>query len=50
MESKFKKKLNEMSPMTKGYIILIILLVIGIVLRWDNVSEGVIKGFKFFSK
>lgn len=36
--------------MTKGYILLVVLLVIGIILRWSTVSEGVIKGFKFFSK
>lgn len=50
MLSKLKNRFNQLSPFTQGSIILILLLIIGIILRWDIIMEGVNKGFKFFSK
>ncbi len=53
MKGKIKKLIadfKEMSPTMQGFIILGILLVIGIILRWDYISSEVMRGFNFFNK
>jgi len=50
MFSKLKNKFEQLSPFIKGSILIIILLIVGIILRWNVVLEGINKGFKFFSK
>lgn len=50
MFSKLKDRIDQLSPFTKGSLLLMILLIIGIIVRWDVVLEGINKGFKFFSK
>ena len=46
---KLMDKFNELSPTAQGMIIIGILLIIGIILRWDEVSQGIISGFKRYS-
>lgn len=50
MFSKLKKKYHETDTKVKGFIILIILLLSGILLRWEYVYSEIIRGFEFFSK
>ncbi len=45
-----KDKFNEQTPTMKGFILIIILLIIGIILRWDSIIEEAADGFRFFSK
>ena len=40
--------LKEMTPTAKAMVVLCILLVIGILLRWDATIEGIKRGFGFF--
>lgn len=42
-------KFKELTPTTQGMIIVGILLIIGIILRWNEVMEGIISGFRRFS-
>lgn len=44
----FVTKFKEQSPTTKGFIIMIVLLLIGILLRWDTVISEIQRGFSFF--
>ena len=51
----FKRKIanlvaefKEMSPTAKSMVILCIILVIGIIIRWDATIEGIQRGFGFF--
>jgi len=44
------KWFKELSPQLKGYVIIIILLTIGIILRWNVIISNIIKGFDYFSK
>ena len=46
---KLMDKFKELSPTAQGMIIIGILLIIGIILRWDEVSQGIISGFKRYS-
>ena len=46
---KLMDKFMELSPTAQGMIIIGILLIIGIILRWDEVSQGIISGFKRYS-
>lgn len=39
-----------LTEMQQGYIILIVLLVIGIILRWNYIIDNIIKGFNYFSR
>ncbi len=39
---------KEMSPTAKSMVILCILLIIGIIIRWDATIEGIQRGFGFF--
>lgn len=44
------KKFNSLSDTTKGFIIVIIALLIGIIVRWRYIIDSAISGFQFFSK
>ena len=39
---------KESTPTTQGLIILCVLLVIGIILRWDYIVSEIFRGFDFF--
>ncbi len=41
-------KFKEMSPTAQGLIILCIVLIIGIILRWEYISTEIARGFNFF--
>jgi len=43
------KWFTGLSEIQQGYLILIILLVIGIILRWKYIIDNIIKGFGYFS-
>ncbi len=42
------EKFKKLSYTTKGFIILIILVTIGIILRWPTIKEEIKRGFSFF--
>ena len=42
------KKFKNLSPTMKGFIILGILLIIGIIIRWSTIKEEVKRSFSFF--
>ena len=46
---KISEGFNKLSPTAQGMIILVILLVIGIIFRWDYIMEEIGRGFNFFS-
>ena len=46
---KLMDKFKELSRTVRGMIIIGIMLIIGIILRWDEVSQGIISGFKRYS-
>ena len=46
---KLMDKFRELSLTAQCMIIIGILLIIGIILRWDEVSQGIISGFKRYS-
>lgn len=48
--TKFVAAFESQSPTTKGFIILGIALLIGIILRWRFILSEVIRGFDFFNK
>jgi hypothetical protein len=50
MIEKIVEKFKKLTPNVQGFIILIFLLIIGIIIRWDYVIDNIIRGFKFFSK
>ncbi len=43
------KWLKNLSPTSKGFIIIIILLIIGIIIRWNHIIKDVVRGFNYFS-
>ncbi len=47
--AKLADEYNKMTPTGKGMIILCIILIIGIIIRWDATIEGIQRGFGFFS-
>lgn len=47
--TKFVAGYKELTPTTKGFIILGVILILGIILRWDTVMEEVKRGFNFFN-
>ena len=52
MKEKIKKIVegfNNLTPTAQGMIILGILLVIGIIIRWDYIVGEIGRGFNFFS-
>ena len=46
---KISEGFNNLSPTAQGMIVLGIVLIIGIILRWDYILEEVKRGFGFFS-
>jgi hypothetical protein len=40
---------KEASPTVKAFIVIGLLLIIGIILRWDTIVEEVSNGFNFFN-
>lgn len=49
MFGKVVKWYNEQSPTVKGFLWLGILLIIGIILRWETIITNISKGFEFFN-
>lgn len=47
--TKFVAEFKNLPPTTKGMVVLCILLIIGIIIRWDATIEGIKRGFGFFS-
>jgi hypothetical protein len=47
---KVKKWFAGLSVTQQGYVLLIILLIVGIILRWEYIIDNIIKGFDYFSK
>lgn len=47
--AKLADEFKQMSPTAKSMVVLCILLVIGIIIRWDATVEGIMRGFGFFS-
>ncbi len=43
------EKFKEASPTVQGMIVLIIILVIGIIIRWRSIIEEMLRGFDFYS-
>ena len=43
------KKFKNLSSTMKGFIVLIILLIIGIIIRWPSIKEEIKRGFGFFN-
>jgi len=43
-------KFRNLDPKIQGAIFLILVLLIGIVIRWSFIIESVIRSFNFFSK
>jgi hypothetical protein len=43
-------KFRNLDPKIQGAIILILMLLIGIIIRWSFIIESVIRSFNFFSK
>lgn len=41
---------KELTPTSKSMVVLCILLIIGIIIRWDATMEGIERGFGFFKK
>ncbi len=50
MIAKIKEHFSNLSPVSKGFIIIIVLLIIGIIIRWEYITDGIIRGFNYFSK
>jgi hypothetical protein len=44
-----KDKFDELTPTAQGLVILGIVLVIGIILRWEYIITEIGRGFGFFS-
>lgn len=45
-----KERIDQASPTTVGFILLIIILTIGIIIRWEYVINEIGRGFHYFSK
>ena len=50
MFSKLKERFINLSPTSKGFVIIIVLLIIGILIRWKEIISDVVRGFNYFSK
>jgi len=46
--TKFVAEYKNMTPTGKAMVIMCILLIIGILIRWDATIEGIKRGFGFF--
>ncbi len=49
LAEKIKNWYNSQTSTAKGMIWILILLILGIIIRWDFVSEGIIKSFNFLN-
>lgn len=49
MKRGFSKWFSQQSDTTKAFILIIIILIIGIIIRWDYVIDNITKGFEYFS-
>jgi len=47
---KLKEWFVNLPETQKGYVLLILLLILGIILRWNYIIDNIIKGFSYFSK
>ena len=47
--AKLAADFKEMTPTGKSMVVLCILLIIGILIRWEATIEGIKRGFGFFS-
>lgn len=45
---RLKERFERETPTMKLFIVLIVLLIIGIIIRWDYVVDGITAGFGFF--
>lgn len=43
-------KFKNLTPTTQGLVVIAVLLVIGIILRWEYIVTHVKQGFDFFGK
>ena len=50
MLRKAYKNFKDLNPNIKGLIMLIVILIIGIIIRWDYIIDNIIRSFKYFSK
>lgn len=48
MIEKIKEWWNNQSSTTQVFLVLIVFLIIGIIIRWDFIMEGVSNSFEFF--
>lgn len=48
--NKIKSWFLALPDMQKGYVMLILILLIGIIIRWNYIIDNIIKGFSYFSK
>lgn len=46
---KFVTEFKEQTPTVKAFIVLMVILIIGIILRWDTIISEVERGFNYFS-
>ncbi len=44
------KKWDDLTPVTRGFILIILIVIIGIILRWRYIFNEAYNGFKYFSK
>lgn len=47
--NRFKEWYSEQTPTTKGFLIIGVLLIIGIIIRWDYISRAVLESFGIFN-
>lgn len=47
---KITSKFNNQTSTVQAFIIFIIILIIGIALRWNYIVDNIIKGFDYFSQ
>lgn len=43
-------KFKSLSPTVQGFVVVAILLVAGIIIRWQFILDEVMRGFRFFGK
>ena len=48
MLEKIKGWWHSQSSTTQAFLVLIVFLIIGIIIRWDFIMEGIGNGFEFF--
>ena len=48
MLDKLKRKFKELSPTEKGFLIIIVICLIGIIVRWNTIIDSVKASFEYF--